>query len=115
MSNLFIRHTKLVRDNIPDIIAADGNIPHTHILSDESFRHELKNKLVEEVNEVLTATSYTDLVEELADVCTVIETIMKTYDIGLSTVMAQKKSKDELYGKFDKNIFLETVEYKKEK
>ena len=33
-----MQHNKLVRDNIPDIIAAKGGTPVTHIASDKEYR-----------------------------------------------------------------------------
>ena len=46
-------YNKLVRDNIPDIILKDNELPSTRILGDEEYIKELDRKLMEEVNEYL--------------------------------------------------------------
>ena len=46
-------YNKLVRDNIPDIILKDNELPTTRILNDEEYIQELNKKLKEEVNEYL--------------------------------------------------------------
>jgi len=40
-------YKKLVRDNIPDIIKNNGEIPITRILSNEEYKCELEKKLLE--------------------------------------------------------------------
>lgn len=47
---------KLVRDNIPNIIKENGEVPITRILTDEEYKKELEKKLDEELQEVLEAT-----------------------------------------------------------
>lgn len=49
-------YNKLVRDNIPNIIEAKGEIPVTKILDDNTYKIELEKKLNEEYHEVLEAT-----------------------------------------------------------
>jgi len=46
-------YKKLVRDNIPDIIKNNGEIPITRILSNGEYKFELEKKLLEECNEVI--------------------------------------------------------------
>lgn len=58
-------YNKLVRDKIPDIIAADGRQYATEIMSDEEYLAALKQKLVEEAQEVLEAESGSDLSRKL--------------------------------------------------
>ena len=41
-------YNKLVRDLIPDIIAANGNQPSTRVLEHDSYQGALRSKLVEE-------------------------------------------------------------------
>lgn len=51
-------HNKLVRDNIPRIVAANGGTSKLRRLHDDAeFINELANKLVEEANEVKEAPS----------------------------------------------------------
>ena len=57
-------YNKLVRDNIPDIIKAQGETPITKILDDNVYKMELEKKLNEEYQEVLEASG-NDRIEEL--------------------------------------------------
>ncbi|WP_016769973.1 nucleoside triphosphate pyrophosphohydrolase family protein [Rickettsia sibirica] len=45
--------TKLVRDLIPEIILKSGRIPVTHIAESYDYKELLKNKPLEEVEEIL--------------------------------------------------------------
>jgi predicted house-cleaning noncanonical NTP pyrophosphatase (MazG superfamily) len=62
---------KLVRDWIPDIIRANGEEPITYQADPTEYRQRLRDKLLEEVNEFLTAAPG-NAVEELADVLEVV-------------------------------------------
>lgn len=46
---------KLVRDRIPDIIRANGEEPITYQADPAEYRRRLRDKLLEEVDEFLTA------------------------------------------------------------
>ena len=39
-------YNKLVRDNIPEIIISNGEVPITRILSNEEYKEELEKKKV---------------------------------------------------------------------
>jgi predicted house-cleaning noncanonical NTP pyrophosphatase (MazG superfamily) len=67
-------HNKLIRDKIPEIIEASGDVCETRILEDEEFQIELKKKLVEKSKEVLNSPKE-KLTDELADVLEIIYTL----------------------------------------
>lgn len=103
---------KLVRDNIPDIIASNGEESVTRILTDEEYEAALYKKLLEETNEVISSKSSGETLEELADVLEILMLIAKLNGKTLDDVLkiaAQKKLKR---GGFEKRIFLEKT-YKK--
>jgi predicted house-cleaning noncanonical NTP pyrophosphatase (MazG superfamily) len=62
---------KLVRDRIPEIIRASGAEPITYRAESAEYRRRLHDKLLEEVDEFLTADEAT-AVEELADILEVV-------------------------------------------
>ena len=62
---------KLVRDRIPEIIRAAGAEPITYQADPAEYRRRLRDKLLEEVDEFLTADAGS-AVEELADILEVV-------------------------------------------
>lgn len=99
-------YNKLVRDNIPDIIRKNGEIPHTSILDDEAYLQELKTKLIEETNEFIDSEE----LMELADILEVVEYLAKAKGSNLDEVLKLKEEKAGQNGAFEKKIFLEYVE-----
>ena len=61
-------YEKLVRDRIPEIIEAQGEVPLVEILDGEAYRRCLDEKMQEELEEYLEDGS----MEELADLIEVI-------------------------------------------
>jgi predicted house-cleaning noncanonical NTP pyrophosphatase (MazG superfamily) len=62
---------KLIRDNIPALVEAEGNqLNVAAVQNDEFFLALLKNKLIEEVNEYLSSENS---IEELVDIKTVLD------------------------------------------
>lgn len=103
---------KLVRDNIPDIIRNNGGKPVIRVVSsnDEFFSY-LKNKLLEECDEVVYSKSKSECVEELADVLEVVYSISKCLSISKYQLETVRLDKSQKRGSFDKKIFLEKVIY----
>lgn len=99
-------YNKLVRDNIPDIIRKNGEIPHTSILDNDKYLQELKTKLIEETNEFIESEE----LMELADILEVVEYLAKAKGSNLDEVLELKKQKEIKNGAFEKKIFLEFVE-----
>ena len=103
---------KLVRDNIPDIIASNGEESVTRILADEEYKVELYKKLLEEANEVISSKNSDETIEELADVLEILKSIAELNDKKLDDVVEVAKQKRLKRGGFEKRIFLEKT-YKK--
>lgn len=101
-------YKKLVRDMIPNIIEAKGEVPVTRILTIEEYKRELEKKLKEEYDEVLSATN-SDRIEELADMLEVIKYLAKMEDSSLEEVMKVADEKSLKRGAFEERIFLEKV------
>lgn len=97
---------KLVRDNIPDICERNGQLPNISILDEEAYGVELKKKLVEEVNEFLESGE----TEELADIAEVIDALSVLGGASFEKVIELKNKKAKANGKFEKKIFLKSVE-----
>ena len=103
---------KLVRDNIPDIIASNGEEAVTKVLSDIEYKVELYKKLLEEANEVINSKDSNETLEELADVLEILRSIANLNGKTLDDVLNTANQKKLKRGGFEKRIFLEKT-YKK--
>ena len=103
---------KLVRDRIPEIIQKEGNTADIIILSEESFKQAIKEKLIEEATEVCNADNRDDILNELADLQEVMDTIKEMYNINTLEVNTIQAVKALQRGKFEKKIFLRGVNSK---
>lgn len=102
-----IIHNKLVRNKIPDIIKADGQVATIRTLSEDEYKKALLEKLVEEAREVLESDGS---IEELADVMQVLADIQQEFTIAGADIESARVSKEAKRGGFDQRIFLEQVE-----
>lgn len=76
-----VAYNKLVRDQIPGIIASAGSEPSTRVLDQVDYRSALRGKLLEEAREA-EAASDGRLASELADVLEVIRALAKAHDMS---------------------------------
>lgn len=86
------KYNKLVRDRIPEIIEGNGEEPITRILNDEEYRSELIKKLNEEYDEVVNASGE-DIIEELADMLEVMESIANLQNKTLDNIIIEKEKR----------------------
>jgi len=105
-------YNKLIRDRIPEIIAKDGNTADIIILSEESFKQAIKEKLIEEATEVLNADNRDEVLSELADLQEVMDTIKQLYNINTLEVNTIQAVKALQRGKFEKRLYLKSVNEK---
>ena len=104
-----VAYNKLVRDQIPDIIAAAGSQPSTRILDHVSYRGALRSKLLEEAQEAEAAPDE-QLASELANVLEVLRALATAYGITWEDIKVQAEHKRAERGGFDRRIFLEHVD-----
>ena len=107
-----IVHNKLIRDNIPEIIEMDNKTCCVRVLDDQEYLACLKDKLLEDGNEVKNACDRSEIIKEIADVLEVLDGIKSCYDISDDEVIAIKNKKLASNGGFSKRLFLEYVEKK---
>ena len=94
-------YNKLVRDNIPNIIANDNEEVFTSTLTLEEYQEALLNKLQEETTETKK-----EILEELADVLEVLDAISCSQGSDLTEVTRIKEEKKAKKGGFSKRIYL---------
>jgi len=105
-------YNKLIRDRIPEIIEKDGNTADIIILSEESFKQAIKEKLIEEATEVLNADNRDEVLSELADLQEVMDAIKQMYNINTLEVNTIQAVKALQRGKFEKRLYLKSVKEK---
>ncbi len=104
-----VAHHKLVRDQIPEIIAAAGRRPMTRVLDQAGYQAALRTKLVEEAREAQEAPDG-QLAAELADVLEVLKALAAAHGLSWEDVVSEADRKRAERGGFGGRIFLEYVD-----
>jgi predicted house-cleaning noncanonical NTP pyrophosphatase (MazG superfamily) len=104
-----VTYHKLVRDQVPAIIAADGHQAVTRVLDQVGYEAALRAKLLEEAHEAQSAPDG-QLVSELADVLEVLQALAAAHDMDREDVVSEASRKRGERGGFDQRIFLEYVD-----
>lgn len=99
-------YNKLVRDRIPEIIAADGLKVETKLLSSEEVINYLKQKSVEEAQELAEATEVEEIKKEMADLEEVLLSLRERLDISSAEIEEVRQVRAEKRGRFEKGIYL---------
>lgn len=111
MKTIKFRCSKLVRDNIPEILAGKNIKIEQKILEDnEEYLEALKAKLIEESKELSQAKTQEEVVEELADILEVYSNILKAYNLSHPEVEQIALKKNQEKGGFSKKIFVSGFE-----
>lgn len=103
------KYNKLVRDKIPEIIESNGEKPIIRVLNDAEYNEELIKKLNEEYHEVIEADEES-VIEELADMLEVMESIALLHNKTLEDILDTKEKKKIKRGGFSKKLYLKGVE-----
>lgn len=102
-----VRHDKLVRDGIPEVIAKAGKKAVWHQEKDaKALFHRLQHKLQEEATEYRS----NPCMEELADLAEVLDGMAHQQGISMEEVLRVKAQKRQERGGFEQGIVLERVE-----
>jgi len=96
------KHSKLVRDKIPEIIKAQGGAALTKELDGAEYFDALNQKLTEEVAEYLENYD----IEELADIVEVIYALVSHSGMSLDDFERIRMKKHAERGGFEKKILL---------
>jgi len=108
-----IIYNKLVRDHIPEIIAASGKQAQIFPLENTaSFQEALLTKLDEETQEVKEAVGEGDLAnirKELADVYEVIDALLTLTGITHQQLLAEQAHRRQTRGGFERRLWLRSV------
>lgn len=98
---------KLVRDRIPEIIREHGTDPEVRVIAGDELFQALVNKVIEESEELRTATR-AEALEELADIFEVVRALAAHLEIEMATLEATAASKAGNRGGFTQGLWLST-------
>ncbi len=100
---------KLVRDKIPEILEAEGAKAETYTVADKAiFREVLLSKLEEEALEA-SESEDSGLLEELADIETVIDELLKINGWNREDLLRQQAKKDQEMGAYTKKLIIKLI------
>lgn len=100
---------KLVRDIPSSFMHNPDIVIHQRILNIDEFIIELKNKLIEESHEVITANS-NELVEEIADLHEILDALILASKIKNETLSTIRQQKLQKRGGFNKRLFISYID-----
>lgn len=101
---------KLIRSRLPARMIEEGVKINSSKLSSEEYMLQLKNKLLEEAEEVSLATDREHLITELADVVEVIYAISDASDINMSDIEKARLKKRSINGHFHSDNYIHYIE-----
>lgn len=93
---------KLIRDNIPEIIAKDGRKAHARILDKDEYEVQLEINLKEEAEKYLESKD----VEELADILEVVYALSQLKETSKDALEEIRLKKANKNGVFEKRLLL---------
>jgi len=99
-------YRKLVRNRIPNKIIAAGEQPDTRTLNESEHVYELRRKILEEANELLSADSREKIIEEIGDLVEVMMAYADAKAIPWMVVDHRREEKKMRLGGFDGRVFL---------
>ncbi|MFA4954054.1 MAG: nucleoside triphosphate pyrophosphohydrolase [Patescibacteria group bacterium] len=101
---------KLVRDLVPAIMVLNGAVPRVRCLNDEEYLLALRDKAVEEAQELVAAQNREQILQELVDLSEVIQALCRAYGFSVEELEATRQRKRQERGGFDGKFFLESAD-----
>lgn len=102
-------YRKLVRDRIPEIIAASGKEAIWRVMEDDEYQKEVRKKLHEELAEYEAAKDDSSALEELADMLELIHTLAGIHGSKPEDLERIRATKAAERGGFRRKLLLEKV------
>lgn len=101
---------KLVRDKLPQIMGSSGVQMNERVMNNEEYLKRLKDKLLEESQEVMASTCEKEMCEEMADLYEVMSATLKIYGLNFEVIQNLALKKRNEKGGFDNKIYCDYVE-----
>jgi predicted house-cleaning noncanonical NTP pyrophosphatase (MazG superfamily) len=102
---------KLWRDKSVETLEKAGSRITWHVLDDTAFLAQLRNKLMEEAEEVVQAKDRKEVVGELADLFEVVDAFIAVSGIKKSEILEAQIEKQKMRGSFAGRKFVEVAEH----
>lgn len=103
-------YRKLIRDRIPEIVAARGLRCRTRTLSPAAYARALREKVLEEARELLDARGRAAVLTELADLRELLDSLRRLLGIRPSAFERLVRKKRLARGGFRKRLLLDYTE-----
>ena len=100
------KYNKLIRDRILEIIQAAGENPFSRVLNKKEYIKELKRKILEEAEELISAKNKKEIINEIVDIQELLDVIISEIGLTKSQIKQQQKIKNRKKGGFKKKLFL---------
>ena len=105
-----IKLNKLVRDKIPELLRSQGVTVSSRIMGQDEYINRLKDKLIEESQELLESRNIEEVKEELADLLEVMISLCQAYEISFDDIEAARRQKNLVKGGFRDKLYGEYIE-----
>ena len=102
---------KLVRDNVPAELEAQGSILHWRYLNDTEYDEALREKLIEESEEAQQAETREDLIKELASIAEAMDALCALHTISKEELLEIQTQKRETKGGYSTRKFVAIAEF----
>lgn len=101
---------KLIRDQLPGRMRASHIQVFERVMEKEEYLKRLKDKLLEEAQEVIASNSKKELCEEMADLLEVMLALLKVNELAFTDITQKAEEKRAEKGGFENRIYADFVE-----
>lgn len=101
---------KLIRNKLQDRMKKEGVIVNSTQLTIDQYIHQLKNKIIEEAQEVAEAKTLENLITELADVMEVIHAITEVCKVNMVEIELARLKKRDINGYFTVDDYVNYID-----
>lgn len=101
---------KMIRDNLPEILANEDIKMSTHTMSSDEYLAMIKEKIMEEAYEATDENTEEKIKGEIADTIEALYALCAVHGFLLEDIEKIRLEKAATKGTFKKKIFCETIE-----
>ena len=110
MKNRRFYFNKMIRDHLPQMMQNTGINVVGHTMNGDEYVQRLKNKLVEEADELCAAITPREVSEEIGDVLEVLKALARHHHLDFSKVVESAEQKTAEKGGFSNPLCIDYIE-----